>query len=146
MAAVLPTEQSEHPQPPPVPAEAVEPSSKQHLKVYLLKGDRDQILKVPLPQKELHTRMEAVLARSKKSTWDILMSLTAKDQSNVHHAIETTKQKDNTERILAAIEAEPSTENLRHILLFLTPQVENRPTWTRISLRHLSLEVLIGTE
>jgi hypothetical protein len=113
-----------------------------YLEVFLLKGDRDQMLKMPFKQEVLRAQMDAVLARSEKSTWEVLMSLTAKDQADVNYVVETAKKKDNAGRVLAAIEASTSTADLRHLLLFLAPEADNRPTYTRMARRHLSLETL----
>jgi len=121
-------------------AQQIDP--RPYLEVYLLKGDRDQILKMPFKQEVLRAQMDAVLARSEKSTWEVLVSLTAKDQADVNYVVETAKKKDNAERVLAAIEADISTTDLRHILLFLAVEADSRPMYTRMARRHLSLETL----
>jgi hypothetical protein len=110
--------------PPPKPGFAQQLDRRPYLEVFLLKGDRDQMLKMPFKQEVLHAQMDAVLARSEKPTWEILMSLTAKDQADVNYVVETAKKKDNAECVLAAIEASTSTADLRHILLFLAPEAD----------------------
>jgi hypothetical protein len=100
------------------------------------------MLKTPFKQEVLRAQMDAVLARSEKSAWEALMSLKAKDQADVNYVVETAKKKDNAERVLAAIEASISTADLRQILLFVTPETDSRPMYTRMARRHLSLETL----
>jgi hypothetical protein len=148
---------------------------------------------MPLEQSELQNQLEAVLSRSKKSPWDVLVSLGSKEQGSINSVVELGRSKDGCERLLAAIEIQEQMEKIerhmwqrkkerkvvQHILLFLKLGSDNekekeykrrleedlrklglndrqiavvlnkdkavdanRPTWTRMSRRRLSIETL----
>lgn len=161
-AVDLPEEMHAKPKPrseqarPPISPET--PGLKQQLEGYLIKGDRDEkyLLKLPLRQEELKKQMDAVLVRTQASIWDILISLTPKEQANVHYVLDYSKQQDKIEPILVAIEVKQAAEGLsesepQQILLFLSKEVGNisgqplnpeGPTYTRMARRYLSIETL----
>ncbi|RDL35254.1 uncharacterized protein BP5553_07185 [Venustampulla echinocandica] len=75
-----------------------------YLEAYLLKGDNDHILKIPLEQKELQVRKEALLAKSDRAIWDVLISLTLETHAQVTRALEKARSQDKLGRVLRAIE------------------------------------------
>ncbi|KAH8812188.1 hypothetical protein F5884DRAFT_304652 [Xylogone sp. PMI_703] len=130
----------------------------QRLEVYLIKGDRDEkyLLKLALRQEELKKQMNAVLSRTQSPIWDTLISLTPKEQANVHYVLEYSKKQDNIDPVLVAIEVRKAEVALvspepQQILLFLSKEAGNigaqpldreQQTYTRMSRRYLSIETL----